>query len=241
VFDPADERPPGGGDLHTFEFWSPRASFGGHLALWRRPAQGSAWYTTAVFREGEPVVALADEFPLRATLELRGNGLWADHNLEDPFVHWSVGLEAFALLLDDPADERGERVPLGYDLEWEMDRAVIAPLDGGYEQPARVHGEVLLGTDAYDLDGWGWRSHVHRAAIPYGLVRHHGGDPAAPRWTAEAGPEGSDEIGWSLAVLPQGTLRKALYRSTVTGASGAGGGDGADVGAGFTERWGELP
>ncbi len=226
---PAEERPRAEPDCYTFEFWSPQATFGGHLALWRRPAEGVLWYATAVFREGYPVVALADAFPLKRTLELRGDGLWADHNVEDPFVHWSVGLEAFALALEDPTDERGERTPLGYDLDWDLDPDALVSLDDGYEQPARVHGEVLIGTEAYDLDGFGWRAHVGQRAIPTGVRRRHGmveGRPSPSTEDAVVRP-GDDAWGWSRAVTSFGTLRKALFRG--------------DAGAGFTDTWQALP
>ena len=235
MFAPADERPRSGPDLFTFDFWSPRASFGGYVHLWRRPDDGVVWYATAVFRAGEPVVALCDEFPLKRTLELRGNGLWADHNVEEPFGHWSIGLEAFALALDHPADDRGERVPLGYDLDWECDPTVIGALDDGYEQPCRVRGEVLLGTDAFDLDGPGWRTHVGPVAPGR---RRHGIGSGTPRWSTPApDPVPGDEVlGWSLAVTPAGTLRKGLYRV----AAGTGPDAGPDE-AGFVEAYAVTP
>ncbi|MCC6437168.1 MAG: hypothetical protein IT196_19220 [Acidimicrobiales bacterium] len=232
--DPAEERPRAEPDLFTFEFWSPLATFGGHIALWRWPRLGVAWYATAVFRQGERVVALADEFPLKRTLELRGNGLWADHNVEDPFVHWSIGLEAFALALDDPDDDRGERVPLGYDLDVELDPVTRRELGDGYEQPARVHGEVLLGTDAYDLDGFGWRAHLglaSLAATANGVRTRHGLHGGVPRYTVADGVArpGDDAFGSAVADTPGGRLRKALYREP----------DGS--GAGFTEGWQARP
>ncbi|MGE0728221.1 MAG: hypothetical protein AB7O92_06695 [Acidimicrobiia bacterium] len=232
--DPAAERPRDDAELFTFEFWSPRATFGGHIALLRFPAAGVVWYSTAVFREGERVVALADEFPLKRTLELRGNGLWADHNVEDPFVHWSIGLEAFALALDDPADERGERVPLGYDLDVELDPASLRRRGDGYEQPARVHGEVLVGMEAYELDGVGWRAHLGLAALTAeaagGELVRHGVHDDGPHWsTVEDGadPTRDDALGWSVAVTPGGRLRKGIYRQL--------------DGAGHTERWRPAP
>lgn len=236
MFSRADEAPRNEPDVFAFEFWSPKVTFAGHLAILRFPQQAVAWYTTAVFRLDAPVVALADAFSLKRSLELRGDGLWADHNLEDPFVHWSVGLEAFALALDDPADERGERVPLGYDLDWEMDAAAIAPLDddGGYEQPARVHGEVLLGTDAYELDALGWRSHRSLAAWAPGRHRHGVAAQGNARWSGvdDVQRPGDDALGWSLAATPAGRLRKGVWRSEAGGA-----GNGPVVEAGFVERW----
>ena len=225
----SEERPRATPDLFTFEFWSPQATFGGHVAIWRWPAERVAWYATAVFREGRPVVALADEFPLGATLELRGSGLWADHNLEDPYVHWSIGLEAFALELDDPTDERGERVPLGYELDWDLDAVAIADLDDGYEQPARVHGEILLGTEAYELNGYGWRAHRGIAPAATG-PRRHGLADATVMWTRpdRADPPDTELVGWSQAATRGGTMRTELWRY---------GGGGHARAAGFDETW----
>ena len=70
--------------------------------------------------------------PRRAdVIELRGDGLWVEMTCETPDEHWSFGLEAFGLRVDDPAEEVGERIPVGYDLEWET--------------PGLVHGELLIG------------------------------------------------------------------------------------------------
>ena len=226
MFDAADERPRGSADLYTFEFWAPEGTIGGHLALWRWPAAGVGCYATAFFRAGEPVVALYDEFPLKATLELRGQGLWAEHNLEQPFAHWSVGLEAFALALDDPAEDRGERIALGYDLDWECEPSQCSLLDDGYEQPATVRGEVLLGMNAYELDGFGWRSHVGLNAVPSTTRRRHGMGAGTLLWSvADATRQpGDDALGWSRSVTPAGWLDKAMFVRP----------DGC---VGFTETW----
>ena len=78
-------------------------------------------------------------------LVVRAEGLWAELLCETPGEHWSVGLEAFGVRFDDEAEaavsDRGERVPLGFDLEWET--------------PDRVVGEVLVGRARYELDGHG--------------------------------------------------------------------------------------
>jgi hypothetical protein len=66
-----------------------------------------------------------------AALEFRADGLWVDFVCETPDEHWSFGLEAFGLRVDDPADEIGDRIPVGFDLEWET--------------PDAVHGELLVG------------------------------------------------------------------------------------------------
>lgn len=107
------------------------------------------------------VVVREDDIPpprSPSSFGIRAEGLWADMNCETPFEHWSYGLEAFGLALDDPGDERGDLVPLGFDLEWEA----TGPIEGGhgeYTQPGIVHGEILVGTEAIAFDGTGTRRH----------------------------------------------------------------------------------
>src|SRR4029077_19035590 len=78
-------------------------------------------------------------------LVVRAEGLWVELLCETPGEHWSIGLEAFGVRFDNEAEaavsDRGERVPLGFDLEWET--------------PDRVVGEVLVGRARYELDGHG--------------------------------------------------------------------------------------
>ena len=78
-------------------------------------------------------------------LVVRGEGLWAELLCETPNEHWSIGLEAFGVRFDDEAEaassDRGERVPVGFDLEWET--------------PDRVVGEILLGRARHQLDATG--------------------------------------------------------------------------------------
>ncbi len=78
-------------------------------------------------------------------LVIRADGLWAELLCETPGVHWSVGLEAFGVRFDDEAEaaasDRGERVAVGFDLEWET--------------PDRVVGEILVGRARYELDARG--------------------------------------------------------------------------------------
>jgi len=98
------------------------------------------------------------------SLEVRAEGLWCNHTCETPFDHWTLGLEAFGVALDDPADAyrgmRGDRIALGFDLEWETDGSVY-PYPGvtRYEVPCRVHGEILVGDEQIDFDGYGQRDH----------------------------------------------------------------------------------
>src|SRR3546814_16408347 len=70
----------------------------------------------------------------------------------------TLGVESFAVAVDDPADVygdlRGERIPFGFDLEWETDGSVYPWLGSSrYEIPCHVHGETLVGADRNDFDG----------------------------------------------------------------------------------------
>lgn len=172
---PADEHrhPPGPEPLwnesYYFDFAADDASVGGYVRIGLYPNLGVAWYWGCVVGEGRDLVTVIDHsVPLPSSdrsLEVRTTGLWADHTCETPLEHFSLGLEAFGLRLDDPADVygrlHGEQVPLGFDLEWETDGEGYAfpdPLDR-YEIPCRVHGEILVGQERIELDGHGERDH----------------------------------------------------------------------------------
>jgi hypothetical protein len=112
---------------------------------------GVAWYWT--YLVGVPghagVIVVRDhDVPLpRVGLEVRAEGLWAELWCETPGEHWTFGLEAFGIRLDDaeealrPGGEIGERVAVGLDLEWEA--------------PDVVHGDVLVGRERFPIDGRG--------------------------------------------------------------------------------------
>lgn len=169
---PSDERrhPPGPEPLWNeswyFDWASADGRLGGYVRIGLYPNLGVVWYWACLVGEDRPLVTIVDhEVPLpRTGLEVRAEGLWADHNLEAPFDHWSLGLEAFAVSVDDPAeaygDLRGERVPFGLDLEWETAGGVYAyDVTPRYEIPCRVHGEVLVGQERIEVDGPGQRDH----------------------------------------------------------------------------------
>lgn len=86
-------------------------------------------------------------------LAVRGDGLWAELVEETAGEHWSAGLEAFGVRFDDPRDAagdgRGERLAVGFDLEWEVGRG-----SGG-----EVHGDLLVARDRLAFDGVGWFEH----------------------------------------------------------------------------------
>ena len=152
----------------SLEFTAADGSLAGFLALVFHARV--AWYWAALVGDGRPylLVRELDVPPPRApgSLEIRAEALWADMNCETPFDHWSYGLEAFGVAMDDPTEalrgERGDRVGLGLDIEWEAS----GPVDGGegaYAQPGVVHGELLVGQGATPetiaFDGLGWRRH----------------------------------------------------------------------------------
>lgn len=149
-----------------FDWAQPDGNLGGYVRLGLYPNLGIAWYWGCLVGEGRPLVTVIDhEVPIPASgLEIRTEGLWAAHNVETPLDHWSLGCESFAVGVDDPAeaygDLRGDRVPLGLDLEWETDGGVY-PYPGvdRYEVPCRVHGEVLVGQERIEVDGSGQRDH----------------------------------------------------------------------------------
>ena len=177
---PSDEhrRPPGPepwwADAWEIDFAaeSPEGAVGGFVRLALLPNQGRAWWWTGLLTPR--LVAVRDhDVPLpRAGLEVRADGLWGVLVCETPLEHWSVGLEAFGVAYDDPADawgdEWGERLPVGLDLEWEATAepggvspsgpAPGGPQAAGYAQPGRVHGEILLVEDRIAVAGTGFRS-----------------------------------------------------------------------------------
>ena len=79
--------------------------------------------------------------PRGAVLEVRADGLWTEMICETPGEHWSFGLEAFGLRVDEPGEAVGERLAVGYDLEWET--------------PDRVHGDLLLARATIPVDARG--------------------------------------------------------------------------------------
>ena len=169
--DPAwERRHPGEPEWWSFDFWAPDASLGGFVGLVFDGAPRVAWYWAGLVGAGRPYVLVRDlevSVPrLPASRQVRSDGLWADVNCETPFEHWSLGLEAFGVAMEDSDEalggERGDRTGLGLDLEWEAAGGIIGG-PGAYEQLCAVHGDILVGAgrsvEAIGLDGHGWRRH----------------------------------------------------------------------------------
>jgi hypothetical protein len=141
----------------------PRAGDGswvaGFVRLELRRDAGVAWYWAYLVGTTVGLVVVRDHevpLPRGEQLVVRAEGLWAELVCETPGEHWSVGLEAFGVRLDDPADgfrgEIGERLAVGLDVEWEVGPGAVpgaAALDG------TVYGAVLVGRDRIALDGTG--------------------------------------------------------------------------------------
>jgi hypothetical protein len=176
VTDTADERAHAPGpDSWWWETWHLDAAgadgVGVSVRLAYAPGLGVAWWWTHVLLPDlpGPVVVRDHEVGLpRQGLEIHADGLWGELTCESPFEHWTYGLEAFGVRLDDPADslrgEIGERIPVGLDIEWEAVPAVVPhdhdpARENGYEQFGVVHGEVLVGRSRFELDAVGLRSH----------------------------------------------------------------------------------
>lgn len=166
------------------DFVDPDRGVAGYVRLGLYPRSGRAWYWACLVGPGRPLVTVIDDdvpLPPGRSLEIRTEGLWADMTVETPLDHVTVGVEAFAVGVDDPAEVygelRGDRVPLGFDLEWETDGGVYGDTDRGhYEVPCRVHGEALVGPERIELDGSGQRNH-----------RWGGWDQWSTGWSATAG------------------------------------------------------
>lgn len=182
---------PGPGDWQ--EHWHVELVTDAGLALYARltvwPSARVAWWWTAVLLPGAPgpVLVRASDLalPRAPGFAVRGEGVWAELVCETPLEHWSVGLEAFGVRLDDSLDalrdERGERVAVGLDVEWERlgDPYALPGVSttDGYAQAGTLHGELLVGRDTITLDApalrlheWGdsqwWSAEGYRAASP---------------------------------------------------------------------------
>jgi hypothetical protein len=149
------------------------APLGGFVRLGLYPNLGLAWWWAYVSTPGGLVVVRDHEVspPRGRPLEVRSDGLWGELTCETPLEHWSLGMEAFGLVVDDPAalahegEEVGERVPVGLDLEWEafgppFEHPHAAQPRGRYQHAGRVTGEIAVGSERIVVDAMGERDHA---------------------------------------------------------------------------------
>ena len=138
------------------DFAAPDGSLGGYAQLTLWPNLGRSWFWSAlVGPDRQPVYLVETDAPLPrpSTLELRAPGLWTEFIEQIPDEHFTVDLEAFAVVLDDPEEVFGlgwgDRVPYGLELEWEAEAGSMDV----------VHGQVLVSDEVIELDGQGRRFH----------------------------------------------------------------------------------
>ena len=113
------------------------------------PAGASGAVRATLTVSGVGVVAVHDDdVPaprVAGLLEIRAEGLWAEFLCETPGEHWSFGLEAFGLRFDTAEEaataDVGDRIAVGYDLEWET--------------PDQVRGDLLVARATIPLDATG--------------------------------------------------------------------------------------
>ncbi len=209
------------GESWYFDWVSPGGDRGGYVRLGIYPNLGVAWYWACLVGPGQPLILVQDHsvpVPASPSLEVRTTGLWADHNCEEPFARWSLGLESFGLRLDDARDAlvdepRGEQVPFGLEMEWESEGAPFRyTITDRYEVPCRVHGKVTVGDETIEVDTIGQRDHSWGARdwwqFPWVWSAFHVDDgthlfgnsvPLSPEFTfmtgyRQGGPAGGDPV-----------------------------------------------
>ncbi|MFV0318527.1 MAG: hypothetical protein ACK5O2_16395 [Microthrixaceae bacterium] len=163
-------------ESYYLDWFTEDATLGGYIRIGFYPNLDRVWYWACLVGERRPLVTVVEHdvaMPTSASsLELRHDGLWADHAIESPNEHMSTNLEAFGLVIEDPAEmyradaPRGDRVPFGFELDWETDRGGYQwpPVTPRYEIPCRVHGFVQVGDERIEVDAWGQRDHSWGAA-----------------------------------------------------------------------------
>lgn len=241
-----ERRHPGRPESWSFDFFTPDAGLAGFVGLTIWPSR-VAWYWAALVGRRRPYLLVRDldvAAPRSPTSrEIRADSLWADVNCETPFDHWSLGLEAFGVALDDPdealGDERGDRTGLGLDLEWEAVGGVRGG-DPAYAQPCAVHGEILVGAgrevETIALDGYGWRRHAWGDGVDWFTASARFGgriDGGQPHW-AEGDDASAAAAGALLRAplrLEQGARRATLERTLCRFATPAG-----ENGLGWSEQ-----
>ncbi len=204
-------------ESYYLDWFSPDGSVGGYIRIGFVPGLGGVWYWACLVEEGGSLVTVIDhDVPLPSdprSLEVRHEALWADHHIPEPLERMTCDLEAFAVRLDDPTDvyrgARGERVPFGFELDWETDRVAYQwpPITARYEIPCSVTGHVLVGDRRIEVDGWGQRDHSWGAARDWwgmGWCWSAGRLDDGTRWHTAGAFDGMGNLGVGY-VLPAGS------------------------------------
>lgn len=212
------------GESWYFDFAARDGSIGGYVRLGLYPNRRVAWWWAYIVGPDRPTVVVRDhEVALPASgLDVRAEGLWGSLTCEEPHEHWTIGMEAFGVALDDPADayagERGDRVAAGLDLEWEATSPVYPyGFTTRYEQACRVHGDVLVGDETIAVDGWGERDHSWGVrdwwVIPWTWTAGRFGDGSA--FHAAGTQLGEQEV-WRAGFVTAGDALVPVERFLVT-------------------------
>ncbi len=162
------------GESWSVDFAAIDGSIGGYVRFELYPNQRRAWCWVNIVRADGTVVVRDHDVPMptgRALLA-RSEALWCELICETPMEHWSIGVEAFGVRLDDPLDayrgEIGTRLAVGLELEWEAgtpayDDSVARDIPDGstghYDHTGIVHGDILLADEVIAFDGYGSREH----------------------------------------------------------------------------------
>ena len=89
------------GESWYFDFTDREGTLGAYVRLGLYPNLGVAWYWACLVGEGRPLVTVIDHdvaLPKAPSLDIRADGLWADHAIETPFDHMTLGCESVARL-----------------------------------------------------------------------------------------------------------------------------------------------
>lgn len=157
-------------ESYYMDWFAEDGSLGGYIRVGLYPNLNTVWYWACLVRPGAELVTVVDHAVALpkdpASLEIRHEGLWADHHVADAVNRLDCSLESFAIQVEDPAEmyrlePRGERVPFGFELEFETDRGAYLwpPVTERYEIPCRVDGKILVGSEEIEFSGWGQRDH----------------------------------------------------------------------------------
>jgi hypothetical protein len=190
-----------------FDAVAPDLTWAMYARLALCPNLGAAWWWSVIVREDEPMLLVRDQhLDLPRRLEVRGDGLWADLTCHDAMQRWQVNFEGFAVALDDPrdafTDERGARVPLEFEFDWDAAAPPYA-IEHGYGQRCHVTADFDAPIPGYRQHTWGVQDYWTREwVVSEGVDAHNA--VVVPHL-----------VGGVLVESPSGQ-RRALHRAAAT-------------------------